>query len=86
MADTVEYFVPITLASKRVVAISAGEDTESVELEIDMKWADGMVGVMPMFNSLEAAKAYAGPELEIMMFEGPPLEEAKNVEKTSEAE
>ena len=86
MADTVEYFVPITLASKRVVAISAGGETEPVEIEIDMKWADGMVGVMPMFGSLEAARAYAGPEMEIMMFEGPALQEAKNVEKTTESE
>lgn len=83
MAETKEYFVPITLASKRVVSISAGKDTEPVEIEIDMKWADGMVGVMPMFDSLDAAKAYAG-EIEIMMFEGPALGDAKNVEKTNQ--
>jgi hypothetical protein len=58
---------------------------DEVEVELELKWADGMIGVIPMFDSLEAAKEYAGPDIEIMMFEGPSLEDADNVEKIPEA-
>ncbi len=82
MSDAMEYYAPITLATIRTLSIAPSEDAEeSVEVDIELKWADGMIGVIPMFDSLESAKAYAGNNMEIMMFEGPPLKEADNVEK-----
>ena len=82
MSDTMEYYAPITLATTRTLSISPSEDAdEAIEVDINLTWADGMIGVIPMFDSLETAKAYTGDNMEIMMFEGPTLEEAENVEQ-----
>jgi len=82
MSNTVEYYAPIALTTTRALYIATSEDTEEfVEVDVELKWADDMIGVIPMFDSLESAKAYAGNNVEIIMFEGPHLEEADNAEK-----
>jgi len=39
------------------------------ELKLNLTWADGMVGVIPVFESNEAAKKYAGETLIIFELE-----------------
>ncbi len=36
---------------------------------LNLTWADGMVGVMPIFKSYSAAKKYAGKNLDIVEFQ-----------------
>lgn len=83
MSEPVKYFAPITLATKRTIAISTERQhgEPPIEADISLKWADGMIGVIPMFDNLADAQAYAGPTGEIMVFEGPTLKDADNVEK-----
>jgi hypothetical protein len=80
-SNRIEYYAPIALSTTKTLQIN-----NEIEVDLDLRWADGMVGVIPMFESIEAAKKYAGADAEIMMFEGPPLEEADNVEETTKAE
>jgi len=38
-------------------------DVLGTELKLNLTWAEGMVGVIPVFESNEAAKKYAGENL-----------------------
>ncbi len=50
-----KYFVLLSIATKRKI------DVNSILCkEITMSWTDGMVGVLPVFDSLEKAKKYIG--------------------------
>ena len=46
---------------KSVLAKISGE-----ELSIPLSWRDGMLGMMPVFSSLEAAEAEAGGKFEVI--------------------
>jgi len=93
MSEKMEYFLPINLVRERDVAIRVNknkdivddipEDFEDLELTLSMTWAKGMLGVMPMFSSLEAAREYAGENTEILVFEGPVIEELEDEETDS---
>jgi len=37
------------------------------KIDIDMKWAEGMIGVAPVFDSLEAAKKYGNGKHQILL-------------------
>jgi hypothetical protein len=50
------------LSAKRLVKV-LGE-----QVSLDMCWAKGMVGVLPLFNNEKDAKAYAGDILEVTQF------------------
>ena len=41
-----------------------------IKTKLDLTWADGMVGAMPVFDSLEAAEKYANVKADILAFKG----------------
>jgi hypothetical protein len=56
-------FLYVVMALNSTVEITAFGRNEKVELS----YADGMVGAMPIFNTREAAEAYAGDEYQIQV-------------------
>jgi hypothetical protein len=46
----------IVMALRREMKIRAGEEVQ----ELDMQWADGMIGVMAVFEDGESAMKYVG--------------------------
>lgn len=46
-------FIPMVMKHKIGVNSALGEQ------QLDLSWADGMVGAIPVFDSMEAAKTYA---------------------------
>ena len=39
------------------------------ELPLDMNWADGMVGVVPVFKNKKTAQNYAGKKFDVLAVE-----------------
>ena len=37
----------------------------NIGIKLPLKWADGMVGVLPVFEDYKSAKKYAGKRLEV---------------------
>lgn len=38
-------------------------DISGIEQKLDLTWADGMIGVLPVFESNKAARKYAGKNI-----------------------
>jgi len=75
--ESVDYYMPINLVREREVRILPTDNAPEVEAitgKIDMVWTTGMLGVLPLFDTLENAKAYAGPTAEILVFNGPKID------------
>jgi hypothetical protein len=59
-----EYFASGSIHFKHKVSLGGfGEQ------ELPLTWADGMVGVMPVFETQEQAEAYAGENFPVVRFE-----------------
>jgi hypothetical protein len=56
-------YMVMCLVDSRDIAL--GESTAKLE----MSWADGMVGVMPIFDDEESAYQYAGEKYEVLAIE-----------------
>jgi hypothetical protein len=48
------YYLVVEVVKTRTVTIGA-----SVKADLEMSWADGMVGVCPIFTNKKAAKSYS---------------------------
>ncbi|OHD20578.1 MAG: hypothetical protein A2Y38_03340 [Spirochaetes bacterium GWB1_59_5] len=60
---TEQKFYAVGAMHKSVLATIIGE-----ELSIPLSWREGMVGMMPVFDSREAAEVEAGDEFEVVEF------------------
>ena len=71
---------------KTVYAISAVKTQHDVSImgvirPMDLIWADGMIGVMPVFKNKKAAKKYAGKNIKVLSFTVPKTEAADDAAK-----
>jgi len=85
LVEAMDYFLPINLVQQRDITLKAlneeGE-VDDIELTLDMTWAKGMLGVMPLFRTLEAAKEYAGEAAEVLVFSGPMIKGFEDEQET----
>ena len=71
---------------KMVYAISAVKKQHDISIcgvtrPLDLTWADGMIGVLPVFKNKKAAKKYAGKNIEVLSFTVPKTEVADDAAK-----
>ncbi len=59
----------VTLYAVGAVEKDHAIDVFGKERKLDLTWADGMIGVMPVFDSEPAAKEYANDKFVILKFE-----------------
>ena len=74
LVETMDYYLPINLVQHRDITLKAlneKDEVDDVTVPLDMTWANGMLGVMPLFSTLEEAKEYAGQTTEVLVFTGP---------------
>lgn len=60
--------------NKRIYAVQVLQSKKDLSIgdqtiPLEMSWADGMIGVMPVFDSLEAAEGYARDKYQIIELE-----------------
>ncbi len=51
-------YMVMSVDSKHTISIEYG-DSGVTEREVDLSWADGMIGACPVFDNLEDATKYA---------------------------
>lgn len=70
------YAVGVLIESHKV-RVNLDNSIDSTLYNLPLQWADGMVGIMPIFDNMESAQRYAG-DRPIIAFE---LEPNKKIKK-----
>jgi hypothetical protein len=59
-------FLVMALKKEHEAVLEMGAGRNKVTVPIQLQWADGMIGTLPVFDNSEDAEAYAGGKHAIM--------------------
>jgi len=60
-------YVVMALKKEHEAVLEVGPDRRHITVPIKMEWADGMVGVLAVFDSKKDAEAYAGDQYKVQI-------------------
>lgn len=59
----------LVLALERTITMESAYGPQDWNREMDLSWADGMVGALPVFEDEEAARSYAAGRYQVVRME-----------------